>query len=104
MITLTATTNMHGWLSAGWTIVPGHVPGITIPQPTPPRSTAESLRDWGELETPLGGLEIIGSDEYEELLEDVALAQQAVEEYEAGGIVGTTPYSQYRSKRLGPES
>ena len=37
-------------------------------------------------------------------MEDMALAQQAVEEYEAKGIEGTIPYSQYRSKWLGTES
>ena len=66
-------------------------------RPILPRATAESLTEWEEPE--LGD-----SDEYEELSDDMALAQQAVEEYEAKGIEGTILYSQYRSKWLGLES
>jgi hypothetical protein len=36
--------------------------------------------------------------------EDLALAEQALEEYEAEGIEGTVPYSEYRAKRLGAAS
>ena len=36
--------------------------------------------------------------------EDLALAEQALEEYEAKGIEGTAPYGKYRAKRLGPAS
>ena len=54
-------------------------------------------REWGEGE-------LVDSDQYEELKEDLAAAQEAMEEYEAKGIKGTIPYSQYRSKRLGPQS
>ena len=69
------------------------------------RATAESLNEWsGPADGRNGEPELVDSDEYEELAEDVALAQQAVEEYEAEGIAGTIPYRQYRSKRLGPES
>ena len=52
---------------------------------------AESVREWDDPAA-------------EELAEDLTLAQQAVEEYETKDIEGTVPYSQYRSKRLGPES
>ena len=36
--------------------------------------------------------------------EDLAAAQEIMEEYEAKGIEDTIPYSQFRSKWLGPES
>ena len=49
---------------------------------------AESVSEWEELAG-------------EELMADMALAQQAVEEYETKGIEDTIPYSRYRSKWLG---
>ena len=36
--------------------------------------------------------------------EDLALAEQALGEYEAKGMDGTVPYSEYRKKRLGDAS
>ena len=60
------------------------------------RATAEPLTEWGEGE-------LVDSDQDEGLKEDLAAAQEAMEEYEAKGIEGTIPYSQYRSKRLGPQ-
>ena len=36
--------------------------------------------------------------------EDLALAEQALGEYEAKGIEGTVPYDEYRKKRLGTTS
>ena len=62
-----------------------------------PRATAESLTEWEEPE-------LVDSDQDEELKEDLAAAQEAMEEYEAKGIEGTILYSQYRSKWLGAES
>ena len=44
------------------------------------------------------------AEERLELLEDTAIAREAEEEYERQGLEGTTPYSGYRSKRLGSES
>ena len=66
-------------------------------RPTSPRATAEPLGEWEEPDR-------VESDEYQELKEDLAAAQEAMEEYEAKGIEDTIPYSQYRSKWLGPES
>ena len=66
-------------------------------RPTLPKATAEPLTEWAEPES-------VDADEYQESKEDMATAQQAMEEYEAKGIEGTIPYSQYRSKWLGPES
>ena len=74
-------------------------------RPLLPRATATALSECGEPADGLNGEpEFLDSDEYEELAEDMALAQEAVEEYETKGIEGTIPYSQYRSKRLGPAS
>lgn len=36
--------------------------------------------------------------------EDLALAEKALKEYEAKGLEGTVPYSEYRKKRLGDVS
>ena len=66
-------------------------------RPTLPRATGEPLRD---CEAP----EMVDADEYQESIEDMAVARQAMEEYETKGIEGTIPYSQYRSKWLAPES
>ena len=66
-------------------------------RPILPRVAAEPLTEWGEGE-------LVDSDQDEESKEDLAAAQEAMEEYEAKGIEGTIPYSQYRSKWLGPES
>ena len=62
-----------------------------------PKAAAEPLR---ECEAP----QVVDSDVYQESKEDLAVARQAVKEYEAKGIEGTILYSQYRSKWLGPES
>ena len=40
----------------------------------------------------------------EELREDHETAEKALERYEAAGIEGTIPYSEYRAKRLGSEA
>ena len=39
-----------------------------------------------------------------ELLEDLAIAREAEEEYNRQGLEGTIPYTEYRTKRLGSES
>ena len=36
--------------------------------------------------------------------EDLVLAEQALQEYEAKGLEDTVPYSEYRKKRLGDVS
>ena len=40
------------------------------------------------------------SEAYLELIKDLAVAKQALEDYEAHGIEHTTLYSEYRAKRL----
>ena len=60
-------------------------------------STAQGdiVREWGSP---------TGLDECQELIEDLAAAQQALAEYEAAGVEGAIPYSEYRAKRLGTKS
>ena len=41
------------------------------------------------------------NETHHELAEDLAIAEQALEEYDARGIEGTTSYNEYRAKRLG---
>ena len=41
---------------------------------------------------------------HRELTEDLAVAEQALEEYESQGIEGTTSYTEYRAKRLGTKA
>ena len=43
-------------------------------------------------------------ESHRELAEDLAVADQAVEEYEAQGVDGTTSYNEYRAKRLGTKA
>ena len=40
----------------------------------------------------------------QELREDQETAEKALKRYEAAGIEGTIPYSEYRAKRLGSEA
>ena len=60
-----------------------------------------------EMEDKADRPERVGQEDSEaqrELMEDLALAERALEEYDAHGIEGTTPYSEYRAKRLGTTS
>ena len=41
---------------------------------------------------------------HRELIEDLDAADQALEEYEAQGIEGTTTYNEYRANRLGTKA
>ena len=62
-------------------------------RPLLPKATAEPLNEWSDPADGLNGEpELVDSDEYEALAEDVALARRAVEEHEAKGIAGTIPY------------
>ena len=72
---------------------------------TPPRAPAGSVEEQMGEEGPRSGQPDLGNpDDSDELMEDLAAAQQAMEEYEAKGIEGTIPYSQYRSQRIGTKS
>ena len=68
----------------------------------PPPQTADDLvgepfSSGGQSADILQRLEM---DEYLELIEDVAAARQAVEEYEASGIDGSIAYGEYRERRF----
>ena len=43
-------------------------------------------------------------EEYDEFLEDLAMAKEAEEEHYKQGLEGTISYTEYRTKRLGSES
>ena len=45
--------------------------------------------------------EEVDSEAYLELVDDLAIAEQVLEDYEAHGIERTTLYTEYRAKRLG---
>ena len=101
MTTLTATTSMQHWVSSGWTITSGHILGVMEPPP-PPTATGDILEEWGMPADALsGGFELVGPEVYDELIIDLVTAQQALDEYDAQGIEGTTSYNEYRAKRLG---
>ena len=101
MTALTATTSMENWVSSGWTITSGHILGV-MESPPPPTATGDILEEWGfPLDAVGGGFELVGAETYDELIEDLILARQALEEYDARGIVGSTSYGEYRAKRLG---
>ena len=96
----TSTTSMHDWMRSGWRIVPGDVlaesKALTPPAPL---ATRDIFNERDTLEDRL-------QEQHDsmwdwELMEDLADAQQALEEYEAVGIEGTIPYSEYRAERLG---
>ncbi len=44
------------------------------------------------------------STAYVEFIDDLAIAEQVLEDYEAHGIEGTTLYGEYRAKRLGSKN
>ena len=96
-----ATTNMSSWSRQGWSIVPGHTIRILGIQPPPP----SAARDLIEARSPFASLPGIGAEladveAYEELLEDLAVARHAIAQYEHSGIARTSPYDEYRAKRL----
>ena len=105
MTGLTATTSMRDWIDSGWTITSLHVLEIAGPQPSPPMANSELLKEWDPAADALRGeFELMGPDAHWELIQDLAVAEQALEEYDVAGIEGTLPYSEYRARRLGPES
>ena len=70
-----------------------------------PRPAAEPIEKQRELVGELDGEpQNLDPDGHEELAEDIALAREAAEEYEAKGLEDTIPYSEYRAKWLGTAS
>lgn len=44
--------------------------------------------------------DVVDEYDWEELLEDILDAQDAMEDYQRVGLAGTTPYVEYREERL----
>lgn len=86
----TATASMKDWHKSGWIITASHVL-VVVEAPPPPPTAPGELRE-------------VSSKDYYEVIEDIVVAKEALEEYEASGVVGTAPYSEYRARRLGTES
>ena len=102
MNALTDSASMKDWYNRStWTIYPGHVAGLEGQSPPSAVETYDRIEEWDPLiDTPWGRGELVSGDEYEELVDDLATAQRALEEYEDRGIEGTTSYSEYRADRL----
>ena len=86
----TATASMKDWHKSGWVITASHVLAV-VEAPPPPATAPGELRE-------------VADEDYYETIEDLAVAKEALEEYEASGVVETTPYSEYRAQRLGSDS
>ena len=67
------------------------------------KSIVTKRDDKAENERPVR-VEIKDSETHRELIEDLAVADQALEEYEVQGVEGATPYNEYRAKRLGTKA
>ena len=95
---------MQDWYtSATWTILPGYVTGVEGRSPASAIEVYNCLEGWDSpVEGPRGGIESTGRDDYEELAEDMAVADRALGEYANTGLEGTAPYREYRSNRLEP--
>ena len=92
----TTTSSMKDWMP-GWSIAPGHfLAGYAELTSPPPVAAADISNGWNALQA-----ESLWAQEF---LEDQETAEKVLEEYEAAGIEGTIPYSEYRAKRLGAES
>ena len=95
-LTPTTSSSMKDWMP-GWSIAPCHVLAgyaeLTSPSPV---AAADISNEWDASQA-----ESLWA---QELLEDHEAAEKALEQYEASGIEGTIPYSEYRARRLGSES
>ena len=102
MSALTASACMQDWYSsATWTISPGYVTGVEGRSPPSTIETYGRVEEWDPSEErQRGGFELVGRDDYEELVEDLAVAERALEEYEKRGLEGTASYSEYRASRF----
>ena len=102
MSDLTASACMQDWYRCDtWTITPGHVTGAEGRSPASAIEAYDRLAGWDPSAEGLrGGFELVGRDDYEELVEDLAVAERALEEYATRGLEGTEPYTEYRASRL----
>ena len=60
----------------------------------------DSMRDYKANEELQEGFRKVDSEALIELIDDMAIAEKVLEDYEARGIEGTTLYSEYRDNRL----
>lgn len=102
MSALTASASMQDWYSsATWTISPGYVTGAEGRSPPSSIQAFGRVEEWDPSEDRLrGGFEFVGREDYEDLVEDLAVAERAMEEYANQGLDGTVAYSEYRASRL----
>ena len=101
MFDTATTTSTDSWSGTGWIISPGY--GVNVVDVPPPQTADDRVAEPFPLEVLLAdGLQVLGVDEYLELAEDLVVAQEAVEEYEANGIDGSVAYSEYRAQRVWP--
>ena len=99
MYALSTNTSTDTWASSGWTIHPGH--GLGVVDIPPPRAIDPFISNPFSSELPLTEeLRLLELEEYLELMEDLASAREAEEEYKTRGIEGTISYRDYRNRRL----
>jgi hypothetical protein len=82
---------MADWFNSEWTIKASHVLAVVEIPPPPPAALGEFT------ENP--DVEVS-----QEVIEDLATAEQALDDYATTGIGDTSPYSEYRARRLGTDS
>lgn len=103
---LTETASMKDWYDrAVWTITTGCVAAAESRHPSSVTRTWKPAEDWRKSAEPGGEFEIAARDARDEaeLAEDLAIAEQALDEYAKSGIEGTVSYNEYRKRRLGTE-
>lgn len=103
---LTETASMKDWYDrAVWTITTGCVAAAESRHPSSMTRAWKPAEDWRKSAEPGGEFEIVARDtrDEEELAEDLAIAEQALDEYAKSGIEGTVSYNEYRKRRLGTE-
>lgn len=100
MYATSTTTSTDTWSRTGWVISPGY--RVNVGDVPPPQTADDLVAEPFPLEVLLADpLQVLGMDEYLELVEDLVVAQEAVEEYEAYGIDGSMAYREYRNQRFG---
>ena len=107
MIEHTATTGMREWTNSGWTLASGYIQEALFAPPPRPMKVTDLVQDVSlgpQVEVPSGEFEVMRAEDYEDYIEDVFAAQQAMEEYERDGLKGTIAYREFRDRYTGSES
>ena len=100
MYATSTSTSIDTWSRTGWIISPGH--RVNVVDVPPPQTADDLVAEPFPLDVQLAdALQVLGMDEYLELVEDLVVAREAVNEYEANGIDGSIAYSEYRNQRFG---